>query len=109
MFKTTDEYISKNIRKKIILNVQVEGGFVYVEGSKKALSWLILVYANENFKDNFRIHPEGAGSAYFKKGSTHGLYIHNTDFDIIRKNKTKKKLKIEGEDKKKINQGMSIR
>jgi len=61
------------------LKVEIlEDAEVLIEGDHKSLEFLanyILAYINGD-EHARNINPDGAGSVFFKEGSTHGLYIH---------------------------------
>lgn len=86
VFQLIEEEFSEDIKLKLT----VKDGLVFIDGSGKSLKWLAKVmdaYAGQDFEDDFWITPKGPGSVYFSKGSTHGIYLYNTDFKKKRKNK----------------------
>lgn len=66
----------------IKLRVRSRDGKMHIEGSRKSLRWLaqvIRAYSDQRFDDDFWIEPKGPGSTYFSRGSTHGIYLYNSD------------------------------
>jgi hypothetical protein len=63
------------------------GNFILLEGNKAAFEFLgRLFLAHAKAHDcGFQISPKGAGSAFFKKGSTFGLYLHRLPCDEKRR------------------------
>jgi hypothetical protein len=75
--------IEKEYSKDIKLTITIKEDLIYIDGSKKTLKWLAKIidaYADQDWEDDFFIEPKGAGSIYFNKNSTHGVYLYNTDF-----------------------------
>ena len=77
------QVLRKIFSKDIKLTIKVKEDLVFIQGSRKSLKWLaiiIVAFAEQDFEDDFWIKPKGLGSRYFKRGSTHGIYLYNTDF-----------------------------
>lgn len=88
MKKTVDKIIDEIFSKDIKLKLSVDKDLVFIDGSAKSLKWfakIIDTYADQDFEDAFWIKPKGPGSTYFKRGSTHGIYLYNTDFKKTKK------------------------
>jgi hypothetical protein len=74
-----DHICSKNINKKIKLNINKIKDAILIEGNKKSLLFLSeLIYSQALFdKDcSFEINPNGPGKAKFNKKSKYGILIH---------------------------------
>jgi hypothetical protein len=86
VFKVLGKIYSKDIK----LTIKVKEYLIFIDGSRKSLKWLAKIidtFAQQDYEDDFWIKPKGPGSTYFKRSSTHGIYIYNTDFK--KKNKQK--------------------
>jgi hypothetical protein len=72
--------------RELTVRTFVESGetpetFVLFEGDAAALRFIgeaILAFADSNVSCNWDIHPRGAGSVYFGKDSTVGVYLHKS-------------------------------
>jgi len=77
---STDKICSKYSNKRVrFRTTRLKGGFVLVEGNAKALEFLgklFLAQSKDKQSCSSHLSPKGAGLAFFKKGSTLGLYIH---------------------------------
>jgi hypothetical protein len=83
MKKTVDQVIEELFSGDIKIKVTVGKDLIFIDGSGKSLKWfskIIEAYAEQDFEDDFWIKPKGPGSIYFKRNSTHGIYLYNTDF-----------------------------
>lgn len=95
MTKTVNQVIGSHENEKIKLAVRTDDDFIYLEGSKKSLKWLaeiIDAYAEQPFADDYWMHPKDAGSKYFTKMATHGIYMLNTDLVKPKQKKQNKKV-----------------
>lgn len=76
---TTNEVVKHFADAGAKLKVEIlEGSEVLIEGDITSLEFLanyILAYVNGD-EHARNINPNGAGSDFFKEGSTYGLYIH---------------------------------
>ena len=76
---TTNEIVEYFADAGARLKVAIlEDSEVLIEGDANSLEFLanyILAYVNRD-EHARNINPGGAGSDFFKEGSTHGLYIH---------------------------------
>lgn len=84
------QVLRKIYSKDIKLTIKVKEDFVFIDGSRKSLKWLAKIidtFAEQDFEDDFWIKPKGPGSVYFKRNSTHGIYLYNTDFKKAKKSK----------------------
>lgn len=71
--------LDKYSRNKQGLTVKkMDRDTVLIEGSAKALRFLgeVLIAHAKEWDCKFHLDPKGGGSAWFKKGSTLGLYLH---------------------------------
>ncbi len=79
-----DQICETHAKKEIALKVWVEEDTVFLAGDTKSLIFLSeLISAQANFQkdDGFAISPNDAGKIFFKKDSTHGIYIHRIERD----------------------------
>jgi hypothetical protein len=82
MKKSVDHFIEELYSEDIKLKITVKDDYIFIDGSGKSLKWLSKIigkYSEQDFEDAYRLHPKGPGSIYYKKGSTHGIYLYNTD------------------------------
>ena len=73
--EVVDHFADSGAELKVSL---LEDSEVLIEGDANSLEFLanyILAYINGD-EYGLNINPSGAGSLFFRSGSTHGLYIH---------------------------------
>ena len=76
---STNEVVDHFAALEAKLRIEIlEGSEVLIEGDKESLEFLanyILAYVNGD-EHARNINLEGAGSLFFREGSTHGFYLH---------------------------------
>jgi hypothetical protein len=79
MKNSPDELCGKTRNVKLtVKKLREDRSYVLIEGDRKAFKFLSdLFHAHARGKDcGFHIAPRAAGSAFFKKSSELGLYLH---------------------------------
>jgi hypothetical protein len=68
------------LKVRLLAPEEFEGaGYVLLEGDSTALNFLgelLIAHAKQTETCDLQIHPSGAGSLHFTKGSNLGFYIH---------------------------------
>ena len=74
-----DNILKKYSKKHPKIKIWLEEDMVFIEGQSKSLELLgrILIAQSKYKKDcGFQISPTSAGKIFFRRSSTHGIYIH---------------------------------
>jgi hypothetical protein len=76
-----NDVCKKYASKKVKVKVWVDKETVFIEGTENSLRFLgelFLAQSKKNQDCGFGIGPKSAGSSFFSKDSTFGIYIHRT-------------------------------
>ena len=74
-----DKVFKQYSKQKPKIEIRVEDDIVFIEGKSNALEMLgkVIIAQSKFDKDcGIQISPNGAGKVFFKRSSTHGIYIH---------------------------------
>jgi hypothetical protein len=79
MKNKSDDICKKYTTKKVKVKIWIDKEIVFIEGNETSLrflSELFLAQSKKNQDCGFQLGPNLAGSSFFMKDSTCGIYIH---------------------------------